>query len=154
MMIYYLPSPAAAQRYRYATLYEGPLDDQYAKAMMNCDPEGPLMMYVSKMIPSSDKGRFYAFGRVFSGKITTGHKVCTPSTTITCECMHSSTLPVQASLAVCHVQVVLHCRNILKRNVLTHVRATQQKWLTSCDVSTGAHYGIQLCPRREEGSLQ
>merc|ERR1712139_469088 len=32
-------------------------------------------MYVSKMIPTSDKGRFYAFGRVFAGKICTGHKV-------------------------------------------------------------------------------
>merc|ERR1712038_875400 len=32
------------------------------------------MMYVSKMVPSSDKGRFYAFGRVFSGKIATGLK--------------------------------------------------------------------------------
>lgn len=32
-------------------------------------------MYVSKMIPTSDKGRFYAFGRVFSGKIATGQKV-------------------------------------------------------------------------------
>jgi elongation factor 2 len=33
------------------------------------------MLYVSKMIPSSDKGRFYAFGRVFSGKVSTGMKV-------------------------------------------------------------------------------
>merc|ERR1712139_740196 len=36
---------------------------------------GPLMMYVSKMVPTSDKGRFYAFGRVFSGTIATGQKV-------------------------------------------------------------------------------
>jgi len=33
------------------------------------------MMYVSKMVPTSDKGRFYAFGRVFSGTIATGLKV-------------------------------------------------------------------------------
>merc|ERR1711871_592780 len=33
------------------------------------------MMYVSKMVPTSDKGRFHAFGRVFSGTIATGSKV-------------------------------------------------------------------------------
>ena len=27
------------------------------------------------MIPASDKGRFYAFGRVFAGRIATGRKV-------------------------------------------------------------------------------
>ena len=37
------------------------------------------MMYVSKMVPSLDKGRFYAFGRVFSGTIGTGMKVCVVS---------------------------------------------------------------------------
>ena len=40
----------------------------------NCDSTAPLMMYISKMVPTSDKGRFYAFGRVFSGKIATGMK--------------------------------------------------------------------------------
>merc|ERR1712045_136605 len=40
----------------------------------NCDPDAPLMMYVSKMVPTSDKGRFYAFGRVFAGKVATGQK--------------------------------------------------------------------------------
>merc|ERR1712147_351276 len=54
--------------------YEGPQDDKYAKAMRACDPEGPLTMYVSKMVPTPDGSRFHAFGRVFSGKIGTGKK--------------------------------------------------------------------------------
>ena len=32
------------------------------------------MMYISKMVPTTDKGRFYAFGRVFSGRVATGQK--------------------------------------------------------------------------------
>ncbi|GFV31548.1 elongation factor 2 [Trichonephila clavipes] len=56
-------------------LYEGPLDDEAAVAIKNCDPNGPLMMYISKMVPTTDKGRFYAFGRVFSGTVQSGQKV-------------------------------------------------------------------------------
>merc|ERR1712032_634634 len=56
-------------------LYEGPLDDEAANAIRACDPAGGLMMYVSKMVPTADKGRFHAFGRVFSGTIATGQKV-------------------------------------------------------------------------------
>merc|ERR1719262_916444 len=70
-----LPSPRTAQKYRVETLYEGPLDDEAAKQIAACDPAGGLMMYVSKMVPTSDKGRFHAFGRVFSGTIATGSKV-------------------------------------------------------------------------------
>merc|ERR1712117_342096 len=50
MICIHLPSPVTAQKYR------------------------TEMMYISKMVPTSDKGRFYAFGRVFSGKIATGLK--------------------------------------------------------------------------------
>merc|ERR1712226_232163 len=74
MICIHLPSPVTAQKYRTDMLYEGPQDDAAAIAMKNCDPNGPLMMYISKMVPTSDKGRFYAFGRVFSGKIATGLK--------------------------------------------------------------------------------
>jgi elongation factor 2 len=74
MIVVHLPSPIAAQKYRSSQLYEGPSDDEACIAMQNCDPNGPLMMYVSKMVPTTDKGRFYAFGRVFSGKIATGQK--------------------------------------------------------------------------------
>jgi elongation factor 2 len=75
MMILHLPSPVTAQRYRMETLYEGPHDDESAIAIRDCDPHGPLMLYVSKMVPTSDKGRFYAFGRVFAGTVRSGLKV-------------------------------------------------------------------------------
>merc|ERR1719156_414829 len=75
MIVMKLPSPRAAQKYRVENLYEGPMDDEAAAAIRACDRNGPLMMYVSKMVPTSDKGRFYAFGRVFSGTNATGQKV-------------------------------------------------------------------------------
>jgi len=75
MMVLHLPSPAVAQKYRVENLYSGPLDDPTATAIRGCDPNGPLMMYVSKMVPTPDKGRFYAFGRVFAGTLNSGQKV-------------------------------------------------------------------------------
>lgn len=75
MMVMHLPSPAVAQKYRVENLYEGPMDDAAATAIRNCDPNGPLMVYISKMVPATDKGRFVAFGRVFSGTVKTGMKV-------------------------------------------------------------------------------
>ncbi len=75
MMVLHLPSPRVAQKYRTAYLYEGPQEDVVAQAMRACDPKGPLMIYISKMVPSTDKGRFYAFGRVFSGTVASGQKV-------------------------------------------------------------------------------
>jgi len=74
MIVIHLPSPVTAQKYRAELLYEGPPDDLACMGIKNCDPTAPLMMYVSKMVPTSDKGRFYAFGRVFSGVIATGQK--------------------------------------------------------------------------------
>uniref|UniRef100_F6XKY1 Tr-type G domain-containing protein n=1 Tax=Ciona intestinalis TaxID=7719 RepID=F6XKY1_CIOIN len=70
MITIHLPSPVVAQKYRSELLYEGPADDEVATAIINCD-KGPLMMYVSKMVPTSDKGRFFAFGRVFAGTVVT-----------------------------------------------------------------------------------
>uniref|UniRef100_A0A8C2Q159 Eukaryotic translation elongation factor 2b n=1 Tax=Cyprinus carpio TaxID=7962 RepID=A0A8C2Q159_CYPCA len=75
MITIHLPSPVTAQRYRCELLYEGPGDDEAAMGIKNCDPKAPLMMYISKMVPTTDKGRFYAFGRVFSGVVSTGQKV-------------------------------------------------------------------------------
>jgi elongation factor 2 len=74
MIAIHLPSPVTAQKYRTEMLYEGPHDDEAFLGMKSCDSNAPLMMYISKMVPTSDKGRFYAFGRVFSGTVATGQK--------------------------------------------------------------------------------
>ena len=73
MIIIKLPSPVKAQAYRCAYLYEGPQDDPTATAIKNCNKDGALSIFISKMIP--DGGRFYAFGRVFSGTISSGQKI-------------------------------------------------------------------------------
>jgi elongation factor 2 len=75
MIILKLPSPLKAQRYRAAYLYEGPIDDPCGQSITNCDSSGALMVFISKMIPTNDKGRFFAFGRVFGGTAATGQKV-------------------------------------------------------------------------------
>lgn len=71
----HLPSPIVAQSYKAPLLYQGPQDSVFAIGMRQCDPKGPLMIYISKMIPTSNKERFFAFGRIFSGTIHNDEKV-------------------------------------------------------------------------------
>jgi len=75
MFVEHLPSPTVAQKYRVENLYSGPLDSPEAEAVRKCDPDGIVAMYVSKMVPTSEKGRFIAFGRVFAGTVKTGQEV-------------------------------------------------------------------------------
>ena len=72
-----LPSPIEAQHYRADVLYSGPHDksDEVYRAIKTCDPDGPLTFYVTLMVPTGEGGRFYAFGRVFSGTMKQGQKV-------------------------------------------------------------------------------
>ncbi len=37
--------------------------------MLSCDPKGPLMIYVTKLFPKPDCGKFDALGRIFSGSV-------------------------------------------------------------------------------------
>lgn len=75
MIVIHLPSPVTAQKYRAEVLYEGDVTDANGMGIQNCDPNADLMLYVSKMVPTSDKGRFYACGRVFAGTVKSGMKV-------------------------------------------------------------------------------
>ena len=96
MIIVHLPSPRKAQAYRAECLIEYDIPDtdnetdpenalkekrdlQVCESVERCDPNGPLLVYISKLIPEggekSNSSRFMAFGRVFSGTIKSGMKI-------------------------------------------------------------------------------
>ncbi|RZC53872.1 hypothetical protein C5167_012741 [Papaver somniferum] len=64
-----------SSEYSVKNLYVGPLDDQYANAIRNCDPEGEFLRSTClRLFPAFDQGRFFAFGHVFAGEVATGAK--------------------------------------------------------------------------------
>ena len=56
-------------------IYTGPLDTKIGRALVSCDPKGPLMVHITKMSPNENYQRFFAFGRVMSGTLKLGERV-------------------------------------------------------------------------------
>jgi len=76
MIAYSIPNPMEAQALHGSSLYTGPSDDRSAAAMRACDADGPLVVYISKMVPLGRKAKgFIACGRVFSGTVRPGQSV-------------------------------------------------------------------------------
>ncbi|CAF4646780.1 unnamed protein product [Rotaria sp. Silwood1] len=74
-MVIHLPSPVLAQKYRTELLYAGPHNDDVFLSIQSCNSNGPLMIYISKIIPTLNKSHYYAFGRVFSGIVKSNEHV-------------------------------------------------------------------------------
>ena len=68
------PSPVVAQRYRIPNIWQGDLDSGVGKAMMECDPDGPLSLMITKIWMDPHAGEV-AVGRVYSGRIKHGESV-------------------------------------------------------------------------------
>ncbi len=69
MVIDHIPNPKEAQKYRIKKIWEGDITSEIGKAMIECDPNGPLIICLSKVI--NDKGRLIGTGRIFSGVLRT-----------------------------------------------------------------------------------
>lgn len=74
MIVEHVPNPKQAQKYRVPKLWKGDLNSEIGKAMLECDPEGPLVIAVSKVVADPHAG-FVATGRVFSGTARQGDDV-------------------------------------------------------------------------------
>ena len=74
MVVEHVPNPREAQKYRVPKLWHGDLESEIGRAMLECDPEGPAVVAVSKVIVDPHAG-FVATGRVFSGTVRPGEEV-------------------------------------------------------------------------------
>ncbi len=74
MIVEHVPNPKEAQKYRIPKLWRGDLNSELGKAMLECDPEGPLVIGVSKVTADPHAG-FVVTGRVFSGTVRSGEDV-------------------------------------------------------------------------------
>ncbi|KAJ3679071.1 hypothetical protein LUZ60_017082 [Juncus effusus] len=75
MLVKHVPSAKEGASRKVESLYTGPLDSTIALDMKTCDPNGSLMVNVTKLYPKPDCTVFDAFGRVYSGTIKTGQTV-------------------------------------------------------------------------------
>lgn len=75
MVVEHIPSPIEAAEMKVQRYYTGPLDTKVAKAMQQCDQDGPVIIHVSKLFHTSDATAFCSFGRVMSGTARPGQQV-------------------------------------------------------------------------------
>ncbi|KAF3920878.1 hypothetical protein ABW21_db0205881 [Orbilia brochopaga] len=75
MILQHIPSPVSGARAKIESCYTGPLDSTVAESMLTCDPNGPLVVHITKLYNTTDATGFHAFGRVMSGTVKVGDQV-------------------------------------------------------------------------------
>ena len=73
-VIAHLPNPLDAQKLRIPVIWHGDPESEYGKAMLTCNPEGPVAYMVTKIIVDPHAGEV-AVGRLYSGKISKGKEL-------------------------------------------------------------------------------
>lgn len=69
MMVEHIPSPVSGAISKVERSYTGPQTSDIAASMRRCDPEGPVMVQITKLYHTTDAQSFRAFGRVMSGTL-------------------------------------------------------------------------------------
>ena len=69
-----LPGPLESQKYRIPNIWQGDLESEVGLSMLECNPEGPLSLMITKIWMDPHAGEV-AVGRVYSGTIKHGESV-------------------------------------------------------------------------------
>jgi len=74
MVIRHLPSPIEAQKDRIQVIWHGKINSEIGKAMVECDPKGPIALMITKIVVEPQAGEI-AVGRLFSGTLKPGQEL-------------------------------------------------------------------------------
>lgn len=74
MVIRHIKNPIDSQKVRIPAIWHGDIDSDVGKAMLNCDPDGPVALMITKIIIDPHAGEV-AVGRLFSGTIRKGQEL-------------------------------------------------------------------------------
>lgn len=74
MVIRHIKNPIDSQKVRIPVIWHGDIDSDVGKAMLNCDPDGPVALMITKIIIDPHAGEV-AVGRLFSGTIRKGQEL-------------------------------------------------------------------------------
>lgn len=75
MVVKHLPSPLEAQKYRIKKIWKGDIESDIGKAMVNTDPNGPLIINITNVIIDKVSKQEIATARIFSGTLNKGDDV-------------------------------------------------------------------------------
>ncbi|KDR85538.1 hypothetical protein GALMADRAFT_51855 [Galerina marginata CBS 339.88] len=75
LIVEHVPSPVEGASSKVEGTYLGAQASDLAKSMKLCDPDGPVMVQISKLYHTTDAQSFRSFGRVISGTLRKGMEV-------------------------------------------------------------------------------
>ncbi|MHA1615645.1 MAG: GTP-binding protein, partial [Candidatus Thorarchaeota archaeon] len=75
MIVNHLPDPKTAQKYKIPRIWKGDLESPEGKALLECDPNGPLLGMITKIFIEPKSKRPTLIGRIFSGTIKHGQEI-------------------------------------------------------------------------------
>jgi elongation factor 2 len=75
MIVHHLPNPKEAQRYKIPRIWKGDLSSPQGQALLNCDPNGPVLGMITKIYVDPKSKRPTLIGRVFSGTLKAGQEI-------------------------------------------------------------------------------
>jgi elongation factor 2 len=75
MVVHHLPNPKEAQHYKIPRIWKGDLNSPQGQALLNCDPNGPVLGMITKIYVDPKSKRPTLIGRVFSGTLKSGQEI-------------------------------------------------------------------------------